>query len=149
MNETDKHIVIAGAGLVGSLLAIYLLKAGYKVSIYERRSDPRKSQTDSGRSINLALSIRGILALEEVGLGKEINDLIIPMQGRMIHDREGKQHLQPYGKEGQVINSVSRIGLNILLLDTAENLGANIHFERRSAWTPLLHTYCHKILPGI
>src|SRR5215510_11626407 len=101
-------VTIVGAGLVGSLLSIYLAKRGYNVKIYERRRDMRKEKMSAGRSINLALSDRGILALEKVGLAEEIKKIAIPMHGRYIHNLEGNHVIQPYGKEGQYINSVSR-----------------------------------------
>ena len=107
-----KEVVIAGAGLVGSLLSIYLSKRGYKVKLYERRPDMRKETMSAGRSINLALSDRGLLALEKVGLSDEIKKIAIPMHGRYIHNADGTTAFQPYGKEGQFINSVSRATLN-------------------------------------
>src|SRR5215210_3987972 len=104
-----KHeIIITGAGLVGSLLSIYLAKRGYKVSIYERRGDMRDEEVEEGRSINLALSDRGIKALKEVGIANGVLKIAIPMHGRFIHNRDGSHAFQPYGKEGQYINSVSR-----------------------------------------
>ncbi|NBW39280.1 MAG: kynurenine 3-monooxygenase, partial [Cytophagia bacterium] len=111
--NTSKHIAIAGAGLVGSLLSIYLKKRGYTVSVFERRSDMRSSDYIGGRSINLALSNRGIRALEEVGLAEELKRIAIPMHGRMMHDMQGNLSYQAYGKEGQYINSISRSALNI------------------------------------
>src|ERR1700694_5423963 len=101
-----KEIVIVGAGLVGSLLSIYLAKRGHKVTIYERRGDMRRAKVEAGRSINLALSDRGLLALEKVGLAEEIKKISIPMHGRFIHNPDGSSAFQPYGKEGQYINSV-------------------------------------------
>lgn len=118
-----------GAGLVGSLMSIYLSKRGYKVDIYEKRSDMRASGQRGGRSINLALSHRGLTALEEVGLADEIRKLVIPMKGRMMHDTNGHYTYQAYGKEGQYINSVSRSLLNEMLMDEAEKGGVKIHFE--------------------
>lgn len=129
--SSKKHIAIAGAGLVGSLLAIYLRKRGYQVSVFERRPDMRKKEYEGGRSINLALSNRGIRALEEVGLAEELKQEAIPMSGRMIHDLQGKTNFQAYGKEGQYINSISRSGLNKVLMIEAEKLGAEFHFEQR------------------
>lgn len=126
-----KNIAIAGAGLVGSLLAIYLLRRGYHVTIFERRPDMRKNQAGAGRSINLALSTRGLHALEEVGLSDDLRAVAIPMHGRMVHDRQGNTNLQPYGKQGQFINSISRSNLNIVLMNKAEALGAVFHFEQR------------------
>jgi kynurenine 3-monooxygenase len=126
-----KRIAIAGAGLVGSLLSIYLAKRGYQVSVLERRGDMRKSGYEGGRSINLALSNRGIRALDEVGLAEEIKKVAIPMHRRAMHDRQGSMTYQPYGKEGQFINSVSRSALNIVLMNKAEELGVEFFFEQR------------------
>jgi kynurenine 3-monooxygenase len=130
MND-QKKIAITGGGLVGSLLAIYLQKRGYLVTVFERRPDLRKNTLDAGRSINLALSTRGLLALSEVGLLEIIQRIAIPMHGRMMHDIAGKLTFQPYGQEGQFINSVSRTDLNIALMNAAENLGAEFRFEHR------------------
>jgi kynurenine 3-monooxygenase len=129
--KTKKEIVIAGAGLVGSLLAIYLLKKGYRVSLYERRGDMRTEAVEAGRSINLALSDRGIKALREVGIAEEVLQIAIPMHGRLIHNPEGATTFQPYGREGQFINSVSRHELNCRLMDLAEQQGAIFHFHRK------------------
>jgi kynurenine 3-monooxygenase len=126
-----KNIAIVGAGLVGSLLAIYLAKRGYNISLFERRKDMRKGAGEAGRSINLALSVRGIRALEEVGLAEELKRVAIPMNGRMMHDRKGNLTSQPYGKEGQYINSISRSNLNIVLMNEAERVGAKIFFDER------------------
>jgi kynurenine 3-monooxygenase len=126
-----KEVTIVGAGLVGSLLAIYLLKRGHKVTIYERRGDMRKEALSAGRSINLALSDRGIKALKEVSVMDEIAKIAIPMHGRKMHNIDGSEAYQPYGKEGQYINSVSRGDLNCKLMDEAEKLGALIHFHHK------------------
>jgi kynurenine 3-monooxygenase len=126
-----KEITIVGAGLVGSLLSIYLAKRGHKVSIYERRADMRKETMSAGRSINLALSDRGLLALEKVGLAHDIKSICIPMHGRYIHNADGTHAYQPYGKEGQYINSVSRATLNIKLMDLAEQHGVDIFFNQK------------------
>jgi kynurenine 3-monooxygenase len=113
-----------GAGLAGSLLAIFLAKRGYRVTLFERRLDPRKAAASAGRSINLALANRGIAALEEVGVMGSLGSALIPMAGRMLHDEEGRLRLIPYGnKPHEVIYSVSRAGLNALLLDAAESTG--------------------------
>lgn len=129
--SNPKNIAIVGAGLVGSLLSIYLRKRGYQVTVFERRSDMRKKGAEAGRSINLALSNRGIRALEEVGLAEPLKKVAIPMHGRVIHDRKGNLAFQPYGKQGQYINSVSRSGLNIVLMDEAEKLGVQFVFDAR------------------
>jgi kynurenine 3-monooxygenase len=129
--NSSKNIAIVGAGLVGSLLSIYLVKRGYKVSVFERRPDMRKEKLDGGRSINLALSTRGIRALEEIGMADELRKNAIPMHGRVMHDRQGKLSFQPYGKDGQFINSISRSGLNKVLMTAAENQGVEFHFDQR------------------
>ncbi len=130
MKETK--VTICGAGLVGSLLACYLGKKGYHVDVFERRPDLRKTTLDGGRSINLALSDRGWKALEGVGLGNAVKEMAIPMRGRMIHSREGELSFQPYGHEGQAIYSVSRAGLNALLMDHAEEYPeVYLHFDQR------------------
>jgi kynurenine 3-monooxygenase len=129
MNE--KPIAVVGAGLVGSLLAIYLSQRGYKVELFERRDDMRAGNMMGGKSINLALSDRGWKALKGVGIDGEIMKIAIPMKGRMTHDLEGKTNLLPYGKEGQAIYSVSRAGLNCLLMSLAEQKGSKIHFNKR------------------
>ncbi|MCW5910245.1 MAG: FAD-dependent monooxygenase, partial [Cyclobacteriaceae bacterium] len=126
-----QNIAIAGAGLVGSLLSIYLRKRGYAVTVFERRSDMRRKGAETGRSINLALSNRGIRALEEVGLAGELKKVAIPMHGRMMHDKQGNLSSFAYGKEGQFINSVSRSGLNIVLMNEAERLGVEFLFDQR------------------
>jgi kynurenine 3-monooxygenase len=115
-----------GAGLAGSLLAIFLARRGHRVTILERRLDPRKTAgpASAGRSINLALANRGISALEEVGVMESVRSELIPMAGRMLHDEEGRLKLVPYGnKPHEVIYSVSRAGLNALLVDAAEATG--------------------------
>jgi len=122
------EITLVGAGLAGSLLAIFLARRGCRVTLHERRLDPRKTSTaapaSAGRSINLALANRGIAALEEVGVMESVRSELIPMAGRMLHDEEGRLRLIPYGnKPHEVIYSVSRAGLNTLLLDAAESTG--------------------------
>lgn len=129
--NTQKNIAIVGAGLVGSLLAINLIKRGYRVTVFERRGDMRKKGYEGGRSINLALSNRGLRALDEVGLADEIKKVAIPMHGRMMHDLSGKLTFQAYGKQGQFINSISRGNLNLVLMERAEQLGVQFIFEER------------------
>lgn len=131
MKKRPTTISIVGAGLVGSLLSIYLARRGYKVTVYERRFDMRKNFLGGGRSINLALSNRGIRALEEVGLAAEMKKHSVPMKGRLMHDVKGKLTFQPYGKDGQYINSISRSGLNMFLMDAAEKEGVTFFFEHR------------------
>jgi kynurenine 3-monooxygenase len=117
----EKNVIIVGAGLVGSLWAIYLSKAGYKVTIYELRDDIRKADISSGKSINLALSFRGWKALDAVGVGDEIRKIALPMYGRIMHDKNGKLTYQAYGEKNQAIYSVSRGELNAKMMDLAES----------------------------
>jgi kynurenine 3-monooxygenase len=132
MNHQPQTITLIGAGLNGPLLAIGLVQRGFKVEIYERRADMRRVRLSAGRSINLALSTRGIYALKQVGLWERMKNIVIPMRGRMIHAVSGEQTLQPYGKdESEVINSISRAELNVALMNAAEAAGAKIHFEMR------------------
>lgn len=124
-------VVIIGAGLAGSLLAIYLAKRGFQVEVYEARGDMRLEEVAAGRSINLALSDRGIAALREVGMDEYMLAEAVPMYGRIAHSPAGETRLLPYsGREGERINSVSRIGLNIALINKAEKYpGVRFHFN--------------------
>ncbi|HMI68021.1 MAG TPA: NAD(P)/FAD-dependent oxidoreductase [Cyclobacteriaceae bacterium] len=131
MKKKPKKITIVGAGLVGSLLSIYLAKRGYDVSVFESRYDMRTHMFGGGRSINLALSTRGIRSLEEVGLAMHMKEHAMPMNGRMMHNIRGHLTFQPYGEQGQYINSISRTGLNIALIDEAEKQGVEFQFEHR------------------
>lgn len=127
-----KNITIAGAGLVGSLLAAYFGKKGHEVEVYERRPDMRKNMIDGGKSINLALSDRGWKALDGVGIGEEVRKVAIPMYRRVMHAVDGSLSFQPYGKDGEAIYSVSRGGLNALLMSEAEKYeNVNIHFDQK------------------
>ncbi|WP_336375847.1 NAD(P)/FAD-dependent oxidoreductase [Aureisphaera galaxeae] len=117
------NILIIGAGLCGSLLALRMAQRGYKVQLVEKRPDLRKTEQDAGRSINLALSDRGLKGLRLAGVEDKAKELCIPMNGRMIHDKEGNTFLSKYsGREDEYINSISRPGLNMLLLDEAEKM---------------------------
>lgn len=128
----QKKAIIIGAGLSGSLWAIYLAKAGYKVTIYERRPNIRDVEISAGKSINLALSTRGWKALEGAGIREEVEKIAIPMPGRIMHDLEGNLTFQPYGKDGQAIFSVSRGHLNAIMMDMAEEKGgAIIHYNHK------------------
>ncbi len=130
--STQKNITVVGAGLVGSLVSIYLAKRGYKVDVYERRPDMRKANIIAGRSINLALSDRGWRGLEGVGIADEIKKIAIPMYGRSIHMKDGSSTYQAYGKDNQAIYSVSRGGINMRLMDLAEQQpNVTLHFEER------------------
>lgn len=117
----DKHLLIVGAGLCGSLLALKLAQYGYKVTLAEKRPDLRNADISAGRSINLAFSDRGIKGIKKVGLEKKVETLCIPMNGRMLHDKASNTKLSPYsGREGEYINSISRSGLNALLLNEVQ-----------------------------
>lgn len=129
---SQKTATIVGAGLVGSLWAVYLSKAGYKVTMVERRPDIRKAEISAGKSINLAMSDRGWRALDAVGIGDEIRKIAIPMYGRQMHDLQGNLTFQPYGKPGQAIFSVSRGGINAKMMSIAEEVGnAQIFYNER------------------
>jgi kynurenine 3-monooxygenase len=126
-----KDIIIVGAGLVGSLCALYLTKRGHKVTIFERRKDLRSEIITAGKSINLALSERGWTALKKVGVHKQVMDIAIPMHKRIMHDENGNLTEQPYGNEGEAIYSVSRAELNVLMMKLAEENGAILHFNEK------------------
>ncbi len=127
-----EKITIIGGGLAGSLAAIYMAKRGFEVNLFERRPDMRKASSYQGRSINLALSMRGLNALEKIGLDKGILSDAIPMYGRMMHSKTGELSYHPYGKQGQAINSVSRGRLNIKLIELADEFeNINIYFNSR------------------
>lgn len=128
----SQKITLVGGGLAGSLMSIYLAKKGYDVHLYERRGDMRQGTYEGGRSINLALSTRGINALSKVGLVNDILNISIPMKGRMMHSVAGDLAYQAYGRDDQMIYSVSRGQLNIKLLQLADQY-PNIHmyFEHK------------------
>ncbi|MFK7807349.1 MAG: FAD-dependent oxidoreductase [Saprospiraceae bacterium] len=118
---SQEKVIIVGAGLCGTLLAIRMAQRGFKVHLHERRGDMRQEEVDAGRSINLAMSSRGLMALERVGLKEEILKECIPMNGRLIHPLGDDAFLSKYsGREEDYINSVSRWGLNVTLLNMAE-----------------------------
>lgn len=132
MNK-QQNIIIIGAGLCGSLLALRLGQRGYNVTVYEMRPDLRKVDISAGRSINLAFSDRGNKAMKLVGIEDKVKALCIPMNGRMLHDKEGNTFMSNYsGRDHEYINSISRGGLNALLLDEAEKLkNVTIHFNKK------------------
>jgi kynurenine 3-monooxygenase len=132
MNK-QQNVLIIGAGLCGSLLALRLGQRGYNVTVMEMRPDLRKVTMSAGRSINLAFSDRGIKAMKLVGIQDKVEKLCIPMNGRMLHDLEGNTILAPYsGREHEFINSISRGQLNALLLDEAEkHQNVTIYFNRK------------------
>ncbi len=132
MSRDSQVIRLIGAGLNGPLLGLELAKRGFKVEIYERRPDMRRVQISAGRSINLALSTRGIHALKQAVLWEQMQRIIVPMKGRMMHSLQSELTFQPYGKDdSEVINSISRADLNIALMNAAEALGVQISFQTR------------------
>ena len=136
--QNPKEIAVVGAGLVGSLLAIYLKRAGHKVDVYDRSPDIRKINF-TGRSINLVLSDRGLRALKEVNLDQEILNIGIPVDKRCIHTGQDKLTYQSYGKDGEVIYSLSRGLLNKKMVDLAVAEGIDFHFESK-IWDVTLST---------
>ena len=144
MNKQDK-ILIIGAGLCGSLLALRLAQRGFRVELYESRPDLRKVDISAGRSINLALSDRGFKALRLAGVEEKAREICIPMYGRLIHDIEGNTFNSNYsGREGEYINSISRQDLNSLLLDEAEkHENVNIHFNSKCLSIDIENTIAH------
>jgi kynurenine 3-monooxygenase len=132
MSRHRETVTIIGAGLNGPLLAMGLVQRGFDVEIYERRADLRRVRLSAGRSINLALSTRGIHALSRAGLWDRMRDIVIPMKGRMMHSVDSELTFQPYGKdESEVIYSISRAELNVALMNAAEAQGVKIFFQRR------------------
>jgi kynurenine 3-monooxygenase len=126
-------VVVVGAGLAGAVMACYLARAGRRVDVYEKRPDPRLGGQDQGRSINLALSTRGLHALREIGLAEEVLKSSVLMRGRMIHSPTGALTFQPYGKDdSEALHSVSRAGLNRLLVEAAARYQTvRLFFDRR------------------
>jgi kynurenine 3-monooxygenase len=113
--------VLIGSGLAGGLLGAYLGRRGYEVALYERRPDPRAGNFVGGRSINLAVSTRGIHALEQLGIAQEVMQHAIPMRGRMIHDKSGRLHFAPYDVDpNKCINSIGRAALNTVVIEAAQ-----------------------------
>jgi kynurenine 3-monooxygenase len=131
----DRRVAVIGAGLVGSLLACYLGRRGYQVDVYERRPDPRSTSVERGRSINLALSERGLDALRRIDLVDTVMAPALPMHGRMIHALDGTTTFQSYSAAGnRAINSIGRAALNETLIDAAEaTAGVVLHFDSRLA----------------
>src|SRR5438445_5571826 len=126
-------VTIVGSGLAGTLLACALGRSGRRVELYEKRPDPRVHGQEAGRSINLALSVRGLHALREVGLAEDIVKSSILMRGRMIHARDGSLAFQHYGKDdSEALHSVSRAGLNLTLVEAAaHHPSVRTHFAHR------------------
>lgn len=131
--DGGERVAIVGAGLAGSLLAVLLGRRGISVTVYERRRDPRVAGAERGRSINLAISARGLAALEQVGLRDQALKQALPMHGRMVHPLSGGRNFQPYSADGErAINSISRAELNRSLLDAADATpGVTLRFSQR------------------
>lgn len=130
-SQGSRHITIVGAGLAGALLATLLARRGWQVDVYEKRGDPRVRGYEGGRSINLALAERGRHALGLAGALDPVMAQAVMMRGRMVHPLDGPVNLQRYGRDdSEVIWSVHRGELNIVLLDVAERAGARLHFDR-------------------
>ncbi len=133
MKPSDSRpINIVGAGLAGALLSVLLARRGFKITLYERRPDPRETTAEGGRSINLALAARGIHALERAGVMDRVRPLLIPMRGRMVHDTSSSTALHPYGqREHEVIYSVGRAALNrVLVEEAARHNTVEMRFEQ-------------------
>ncbi|MDG1661488.1 MAG: NAD(P)/FAD-dependent oxidoreductase [Winogradskyella sp.] len=145
MKERQQNILIIGAGLCGSLLSLRMAQRGYNVNVYEMRPDIRKTDISAGRSINLAFSDRGNKGMKLVGLEEKVKELCIPMNGRMLHDREGNTFLSNYsGRDHEYINSISREGLNAMLLDEVEkHENVKIHFNKKCLSVDFENTKAH------
>jgi kynurenine 3-monooxygenase len=144
MNTKDKTIIV-GAGLCGSLLALRLAQRGYKVDVYESRPDLRTTDISAGRSINLALSDRGLKALRLCGMEEKAREICIPMFGRLMHDTAGNTFSSNYsGRENEYINSISRGELNAILLDAAEaHENVTLHFNKKCKHIDIENTVAH------
>ncbi len=150
--------VLIGSGLAGGLLAAYLGRRGYDVDLYERRADPREGNIVGGRSINLAISTRGIHALEQIGIAHEALQHAIPMRGRMIHDKSGALHFTPYDVDPKnCINSIGRAALNTTVIEAAQRYSnVRVHFNHKctdvdldSATVQLLKTNGSSVVAGV
>jgi len=132
-DPSKESVTIVGAGLAGSLLAVYLARRGFRVEMFEQLPDSRQEDVPAGRSINLALAERGIHALERVGVYADVAKFAIPMRGRLVHDIQGDTELLPYSiHPGEVIYAAHRARLNQVLLDAAERAGdVTIHFRNK------------------
>ncbi|MGH8102166.1 MAG: FAD-dependent oxidoreductase [Chthoniobacterales bacterium] len=137
--------VLIGSGLAGGLLGAYLGRRGYEVALYERRPDPRAGNFVGGRSINLAVSTRGIHALEELGIAAEVMQHAIPMRGRMIHDKAGRLHFAPYDVDpNKCINSIGRAALNTVVIEAAQRYpNVRVVFNHRCTDVDLTEAVCH------
>jgi kynurenine 3-monooxygenase len=138
-DSAASSVNVVGAGLAGALLALLLARRGLAVTLYERRPDPRQARPERGRSINLALAARGLRALERAGVLESVTPLLIPMRGRMVHERGGGASLQPYGqRQHEVIYSVGRADLNRVLIEAAaRHAGVGVRFSHQCLGTDL------------
>src|SRR5881394_644856 len=143
--------VLIGSGLAGGLLAAYLGRRRYDVDLYERRADPREGNIVGGRSINLALSTRGIYALEELGIANEVLRHAIPMRGRMIHDKSGGLHFSSYDRDpNKFINSIGRAALNTTVIEAAQRYpSVRVHFNHRCTNVDLESATAKLVLSGV
>jgi kynurenine 3-monooxygenase len=130
---SEKNVAIMGAGMAGTVMAMFLARRGWNVDVYEMRPDPRKTGVHGGRSINMTLAVRGLVALSRVIDVNQILDLTIPLQGRMVHEIDGSTRFHPYGiNPKEVIYAVTRSKLNARLMDLAQTFpNTHIHFNRR------------------
>ena len=137
--------VLVGSGLAGGLLAAYLGRRGYDVDLYERRTEPREGNIVGGRSINLAISTRGIHALERIGIADEALRHAIPMRGRMIHDKSGTLHFAAYDVDPRkCINSIGRGSLNAAVIEAAQrHPNVRVHFNHKCTDVDLSDAACH------
>src|SRR6266404_2187349 len=140
-----QRFVLIGSGLAGGLLAAYLGRRGYDVDLYERRADPREGNIVGGRSINLAVSTRGIHALEQLGIADEALRHAIPMRGRMIHDKSGDLHFAQYDVDpNKHINSIGRASLNTTVIEAAQRYpNVRVHFNHRCTDVDLTEAVCY------
>src|SRR5712675_805088 len=145
------RFTLIGSGLAGGLLAAYLGRRGYDVDLYERRADPREGNIVGGRSINLALSTRGIHALEQLGIADEVLKHAIPMRGRMIHDKSGDLHFAPYDVDpNKYINSIGRAALNTTVIEAAQSYpNVRVHFNHRCTDIDLTEATAHLVVSGV
>jgi kynurenine 3-monooxygenase len=139
------RFVLIGSGLAGGLLAAYLGRRGHEVDLYERRADPREGNIVGGRSINLAVSTRGIHALEQIGLADEVLQHAIPMRGRMIHDKSGELHFSPYDVDPKkCINSIGRAALNTTVIEAAQrHSNVGVYFNHKCTAVDLEDAVAH------
>jgi kynurenine 3-monooxygenase len=142
-------LVLIGSGLAGGLLAAYLGRRGYEVELYERRSDPREGNIVGGRSINLAISTRGIHALQQIGIADEALRNAIPMRGRMIHDKSGALHFAPYDVDpNKCINSIGRAALNTTVIEAAQRYSnVRVHFNHKCSSVDIDSAVAHVETP--